>query len=86
VAVAEQEMSPVQVRAPSMVLGRQQGLPGQPLLRTARDGVGGRRPVERGPRWVQAGVRDQALLVSKEAIHVMSQCRGVAAQHPRGME
>jgi hypothetical protein len=69
-----------------MVLWRQQGLSGLPHLRMARDGVGGRRPVGRGPRWVQAGVRDQALLVSKEAIHVMSQRQGVAAQHPRGME
>ena len=84
--VAEQTMPPVPVRTPSVVSGRQEGLPGLPPLRTARGGGGGCRPVEKGPRWVQAGARDRARLVSKEAIHVMSQCRVVAAQHPRGME
>jgi hypothetical protein len=84
--VAEQAMPSVPVRAPSVVSGRQEGLPGQPPLRTARGGGGGRRPVVKGPHWVQAGARDHARLVSKEVIHVMSQRRGVAAQHPRGME
>lgn len=77
-AVVEQEMPPVLVRTP---LGE---LPGQPPLQTARDGVGGRNAVEREPRWVQVGARDHARLVSKEAI--LSRRRGVAAQHPRGME
>jgi hypothetical protein len=86
VVVAEQAMPPVPVRAPLVVSGRQEGLPGQPSLRTARSGGGGRRPVVNGPRWVQAGARDHVRLVSKEAIHVMSQRRGVAGHHPSGME
>ena len=52
----------------------------------ARGGGGGLRPMEREPRWVHAGARDHAHLVSKEAIHVMPQRQSVAAQHPRGME
>jgi hypothetical protein len=86
VVVAEQAMPPVPVRAPSVVSGHQEGLPGLPSLRTARGEGSGRRLVVNGPRWVQAGARDHARLVSKEAIHVMSQHRGVAGHHRSGME